>query len=468
MPETAITSLPLRLQRQVEQARTAFDRGNTEYAVNLCREILKEHPGCLAVRRLLRATQLKVFKQRNPVLARVFAPLKVIPAVVTAQAFVKKNPAAALIAAERGLAANPSHVGALRVLAEAALELDFPETAVFALESVREQQPAHRDTLVRLAEAYIAAGRSAEGLAMAEALMRESPGDAQLQELLKNASVAQSINAGRWESGSGTFRDKLRDEDEAVSLEQASRVVRSEAMTQRQIDETIARLRDDPANPNLHRSIVQGYRALGNFDEALQWLARARLLPTGAADVSLEKLESELRLARTAQRVEARAAAVAATGADPYTDAELARLRTEHQHTRLQELRAFVDKYPNDHAYKFDLGQLYRETGQLDLAIQQFQVVQRSPKLRIGALMQLGSCFQAKGLFDLAVQQFETAKTEIIAFDEQKKEAIYELGCCFEAMGRGERAVEEFKLIYSWDIGFRDVAAKIDRFYAKS
>jgi tetratricopeptide (TPR) repeat protein len=82
--------------------------------------------------------------------------------------------------------------------------------------------------------------------------------------------------------------------------------------------------------------------------------------------------------------------------------------------------------------------------------------------------MNLGACFQAKGLFDLAVQQFEIAKAEIPSFDETKKEAVYQLGCCFEAMGRAERAVEEFKVIYSSDIGFRDVAAKIDRFYAKS
>jgi lipopolysaccharide biosynthesis regulator YciM len=81
--------------------------------------------------------------------------------------------------------------------------------------------------------------------------------------------------------------------------------------------------------------------------------------------------------------------------------------------------------------------------------------------------MHLGACFRDKGLFDLAVQQFHAVKAELAGFNEQKKEAIYQLGCCFEAMGRAERAVEEFKLIYSSDIGFRDVATKIDRFYAK-
>jgi hypothetical protein len=34
-------------------------------------------------------------------------------------------------------------------------------------------------------------------------------------------------------------------------------------------------------------------------------------------------------------------------------------------------------------------------------------------------------------------------------------------------MGRGEAAIAEFKAIYSEDIGFRDVADKINAFYSK-
>jgi hypothetical protein len=33
-------------------------------------------------------------------------------------------------------------------------------------------------------------------------------------------------------------------------------------------------------------------------------------------------------------------------------------------------------------------------------------------------------------------------------------------------MGRKDDAVEQFKLIYEVDIGFKDVAAKVDAFYA--
>ncbi len=468
MPEIPVTSLPIRLQRQVDQARTAFDRGSTEYAINICREILRAHPGCLSVRRLLRATQLKAFKTKNRLVAKGFGALRVIPALVSGQAALRKNPAAAIMAAERALHADPSHRRALRLLAEGALALDLPETAIFALESVREQKPDDRTTLVRLAQACLAAGRTQEGLAIAEGLTREAPDDAQVQDLLKHASVAQSIHAGGWDSGSGTFRDKLRDEQEAISIEQAGKVVRSAEMTQRQVDEAIARIRIEPGNLNHYRTIVEGCRVLGKLDQAINWLERARKLPTGAGDMTLEKLASELRLERAEQLVNARTAAVTAAGGNPAEDVEVARLRAKLTETRVADLRGFVEKYPNDSGYKFELGRFYEESGQVDLAIQQFQVVQRSPRLRLEALMHLGRCFQAKRHHDLAVQQFATVKGEITTFNEQKKEAVYQLGCCYEAMGNGERAVEEFKLIYSADIGFRDVAEKINRFYAGS
>ena len=468
MAEILVTSLPIRLQRQVEQARTAMDRGNTEYAINICREILTAHPGCLPVRRLLRAAQLKVFKGRHRLVAKALGAFKAMPPLLSAQALVKKDPAGALVTIERALGADPTHVGALRLLAQVARVLDLPETAAFALETVREQLPEHRGSLIDLAEAYIAAGRSQEALAIADQLLRQSPGDGAFQELMKHASVAQSINAGRWESGSGTFRDKLRDEEQSVLLEQAGKVVRSDDMTLRQIQEAQTRLREEPTSLNHHRSIIQGYRTLGKMDEALEWLGKARALPTGSSDVSLEKLESELRVARLENLVRDREAALATAGGDAAGDPELARLRDELSQTRIREFRTFVEKYPNEHGYKFELGRIYLETGQIDLAIQQLQVVQRSPKLRLGALMHLGSCFQAKRVFDLAAQQFETAKNEIPAFDEQKKEAIYQLGCCYDAMGQTDRAVEEFKQIYSQDIGFRDVAAKMDRHYPKA
>ena len=47
-----------------------------------------------------------------------------------------------------------------------------------------------------------------------------------------------------------------------------------------------------------------------------------------------------------------------------------------------------------------------------------------------------------------------------------KKELTYLLGVVLDKMNRKEEAMEQFKLIYETDIGYRDVSARVDAYYA--
>jgi len=116
----------------------------------------------------------------------------------------------------------------------------------------------------------------------AEALPSQFDGDAELVELVKRASVEQSIAAGRWDSGSGSYRDKLRDEQRSVSLEQADKMVTSADMTTRLVDEAIALITTEPDNLNHYRTVVGGLHSLGRFDDALAWLAMDGAIPSDA------------------------------------------------------------------------------------------------------------------------------------------------------------------------------------------
>jgi hypothetical protein len=55
---------------------------------------------------------------------------------------------------------------------------------------------------------------------------------------------------------------------------------------------------------------------------------------------------------------------------------------------------------------------------------------------------------------------------EKLTFDEEKKDLVYTLGCVYEKMTKKEDAIEQFKLIYEVDMGYRDVAQKVDDYYA--
>ncbi len=126
-----------------------------------------------------------------------------------------------------------------------------------------------------------------------------------------------------------------------------------------------------------------------------------------------------------------------------------------------------VERYPNDYAYRHELGLLLLGRNRLDEAIQQLQIAQRNPKLRQSALLGLGKAFLAGRKFDLAVEQLQLAQSELLVMNDLRKEVIYTLGGAFESAGKAKEAIDEYKLIYTADSSYRDVSARINAFYDK-
>jgi tetratricopeptide (TPR) repeat protein len=464
MPEVPVASLDPRHQKLIDNARVALDRGNLDYVLEVTAQVLKAAPGCLPVRRLQRVAQLRQARAKGGgFMAKMTSGFTTAPFMFGG----KKDPAKLLETAETLLAKDPNNVGALKLLAEAASGLGLPETVAFALDAVREIEPENRTNLLALGEAWLAAGKPTEALKIADDILRLKPTDAEAQNLMRKASVAQTVTKHSWDQKT-TYRDKLRDEAQAVSLEQGAKVVTADTMTQRLLDEALGRVAKEPLNLNHYRSVSQAYRQLGNLDEALAWVRKARQQPTGRTDASLEKTESELATAVVEKHMKDAEAAVAAAPGDAAAQAKMDAARKEFSEFKLTESKRYVERYPNDYAARHALGVLLLELGQTDAAIAQFQQAQKGPQVRVPSLVGLGRCFKAKRLYDLAIAQFNTAKGELNTMDDTKKDVIYELGSCYELMGKPDAAIEEFKVIYSEDIGFRDVADKINAFYAKS
>jgi len=150
--------------------------------------------------------------------------------------------------------------------------------------------------------------------------------------------------------------------------------------------------------------------------------------------------------------------------APDYAD-KLAALQAEKQAYQLAECQKRAERFPTDLQIRFELGQLYFQAGKITEAMKEFQKAQGNPHRRIQALSHLGQCFAQRGIHDLAATTFQDAIKEKAVFDEEKKELIYLLGSVFEKMGKREDAIAQFKIIYAVDVGYKDVADKIDAFY---
>ena len=202
---------------------------------------------------------------------------------------VKKDPAKAMESAEELLKANPENPVGHKILGAGAEELGLFGTAAFAYETLYKIEPENAENIKALMSAYIELGRNEDAIRLGEAAYRRNPSDDEIQALVKKASVQQTMEKGRWEEDK-SFREKLKDEDEAQKLELAARAQTGEAGLRALIEEAKAGLEEEPGNMNHYRDLASHYRKLGEYDNALEWVDKARKTEAGRADVNLERL----------------------------------------------------------------------------------------------------------------------------------------------------------------------------------
>ncbi len=259
--------------------------------------------------------------------------------------------------------------------------------------------------------------------------------------------------------GTGSYRDALKDKDEAVKLEQEKREVKTSDVSDRLIQEYEARLANEPKNLKLLRNLAELHGQKKEFDQALEYYQRLASSETGA-DPSLEKAITDTTLKKMDHQI-----SLLDPNAADYQD-QVNRLQAERAAFELGECKKRVDRYPTDLQIRFEYGLLLFRAGKISEAIAEFQKAQGNPALRIQAMNYLGQSFAKRNMNDLAARTLQNAIKEKLVFDDEKKDLIYSLGCVLEKMGKRDEAIDQFKQIYESDIGYRDVAAKVDAYYA--
>ena len=465
MEEIPLKDLDNRLQKQIENARKAIDK-NPSYAVDILANIVSRNPACLEARKFLRQSQQRSSKGKSKGLGGLFNKVTNIPFSMGGDAKIKKDPQKAIDSAEQMLNSNPDNVAAHKIIGVAAEILELDSTAVFAYETINKLEPSNTENVKALMTVLIKTGQSEEAIRIGDAAYRANPADDEVQALIKKASVEQTMEKGKWEEDK-SFREKLKDEDESQKLEQAGRAKTGEAGLRSMIKDAQEAVASAPDNMNYYREIASNYRKLGEYDNALEWVAKARELEAGRADINLERMVGTLQREKMQKAIADVEARLEENPEEATAQAELDKLRAEERAFRLEQSEELVQRYPNEYSYRYELGELYLEDGEVDKAIKELQMALRSPKVRVGSLVLLGKAYLDKGFHDLAAEQLNTAKSEIPGITDQKKDVLYQLGTAYEQQGDMDKAMVEFKTLYGADISYRDVSQKIDDFYSK-
>jgi len=464
MAEKGVNEIPRDLRPLFTKGNDALARENFDYAINLYHQVLAREPAVVDCRKALRKAQSGKAEAKGGggFFKKVFSSAGSAPQVAKAQMAVHKNPTEALAIAEHVLDSDPANSGAHRVIVEAATALALPQTIVMSLEVLVRNSPKDKAAVIQLANALADIGN----VKRAEQVLAEPlslfPGDADLAQALKNISARRTLAEGGYNelaTGEGSYRDILRNEKEAVELEQGQRVQKTEDTAERLVAEYEARLVSEPNNPRLLRSLAELYTQKKQFDRALVYYERIKATEQGA-DAALDRAVAET----TVRQFEHQAEQLDVAAPD-YAERSL-QLNADKLAFQVAECQKRVANYPTDMAIRYEMGVLYFQTGKIGEAIQEFQKAQGNPHKRLAAMNYLAQCFAKRKMFDLAAKTLQNAIREKLVFDDEKKELIYNLGCVLESMSKKEDAIEQFKLIYETDIGYKDVAAKVDAYYA--
>jgi tetratricopeptide (TPR) repeat protein len=461
MAEKSLNELPRDLRMLFTKGNDALQRENFDYAIDLYNQILAKEPGLFECRKALRTAQMRKAGSRSGFFKKMLSSAGSQPLVAKGHLALSKDPAEALKIAEQILNGDPYSSGAHKLVVEAATALGLPKTAVLSLEILAANSPKDRDVAIKHANALADAGEVGKAEKILADLSRSFPTDNELAQALKDLSARKTLDEGGYEAladGSGSYRDILKDKDEAVSLEQQNRQVKTEDVAERLINEYETRLKTEPKNLKLLRQLAELYTQKKQFDRALGYYDQIKSSEVGG-DASLDRNIADTMVRKFEDQM-----AHLDPNAPDYPD-KLAKLQTEKQAYQLAECQKRVERFPTDLQIRFELGQLYFQMGKITEAMKEFQKAQGNPHRRIQALSYLGQCFARRGINDLAATTLQDAIKEKAVFDDEKKELVYLLGCVYEKMAKREEAIAQFKMIYAADVGYKDVAGKIDAYY---
>ncbi|MEI7823258.1 MAG: tetratricopeptide repeat protein [Verrucomicrobiota bacterium] len=467
-----------------QKARHANEIRNHGYAIQLMQSVLKQVPGFLDGRKLLRAAALAGVEGKKSGFSLAGTTLG-----MTAGSTLKKDPFAAIELAEKTLATDPKSPQGNQLLWEAANRAGLPETAAFALETLVGANPKDTKLLHQLGGQYLTMGENDKAVAVYNRIVQINPGDLEANKKAKDASASATMKSGRWEevsasSGSMNFRDLIHKKDEAIALENKSRIVRTGEQISQQITELYPQFEADQNNVDVARRIALLYEqwfeaAVASaepaeetdsyLDNAIWFYTHTNAILAGG-DPNIARKCSDLEFRKMERRMKALVDWLATVPDQndpevrPYAD-ELADLRRQRAASSLEVARKRVAENPTDLQLRYELGEVLIKAGMYTEAIPELQRAKQNPNARLKAMNLLGQCYVEKNMLDIAVKQFRDAASETTAMDSTKKDITYRLGIVLEKMGKKDEYIECMKQIYEVDYGYLDVAKRVESSY---
>jgi tetratricopeptide (TPR) repeat protein len=467
MPLKTEKDLSSQLRSYWLKAVTAVELRNFGYAIDLLQTLLKEEPEFLTGRQMLRRAEVTRAKLEKKGFFNIStARLE----VMKAQRELKKDPAKTIELMEKVLELAPYNLQANMLLKDAAVAADFPEIAIFAMETLLENEPRDVKVLHELGRLYHRYDQSGKAVEIYNRIIEINPNDLEAAKLGKDAAARDSMKRGGWHEAE-SYRDLIKNKEAAVSLEQQSRMQLSGESLEQQINETYALHEAAPENVDLAKRLGLLHDQKDDLDGAVAWYQYAVDL-TNRSDPGLVRKVMDLKMRQLERQIREDEQFLAEHGSDAaqFTEkmAGLEAAKRQRAALLIEDARKRLERNPTDLQLHYELGEHLASAGHYRDALPELQRARQNPNARLKAMNLLGQCYRALGMLDLAARQLDDAAREMTVMDAVKKEILYNLGLVYEQMGDANGYIEAMKKIYEADYGYRDVATRVESSYRKS
>lgn len=437
--------------KHIQKAEEAAKRRNYDFAIQLYQQLLEIDPDVGEARAgLRRALKLRHEQKKGGKLLRMIRGAGPLAAAKGLAKAGKHGAAAKQL--ESYLASNPLDEEANLLLGICLENKGHYKSALAVHEFLTEIAPKNPEGLKRAGAMMRVKGDVAKALEYYERALEADPRDRDALKARKDLSAEAALSHARFDEVSHS-REQIVDKEQAMRLERAQRLHLSED----ELREELARLEEQYAESSsdvdLMVRISEVHEKLRDPDAALELAERALSYRKDSLD--LRDLVGQLRI-KSLKRAIARADK---SGSQEEAD----RLEAELREQEVAELRRRIEVAPGDLSLRLAIGRALVRMDQFDEAAAELQKAIPDPRLADEARTHLARCFQEKGFLDLAKKEYQRALEAHPNVDERAREILYNLGAIAEAAGDAAEARSCYARIFEVDIGYRDVAEKMER-----
>ena len=313
--------------------------------------------------------------------------------------------------------------------------------------AANDKKPA-KEHFVKLLDAFSTVGAFDLAVKAGDAAVKLDPADAALAAEVRNMSAQATMSSGGFDQTGeqGGFRANIKDLDKQRELEEAERLVETDDVKDRLIQEAEVALQERPDDLPSVQVLVKRLLERGRpeDEERSKKLLMRAFEQTKQFRFRHEAGKIHLRLAaRTLEqyRVNATSKPEDDAAQQKYAEAKRKFLQME-----IGELKSAVAEYPTDLRYKYELGRRYYELGQYNESIPLLQDAASDSKVRARALGMLARSFKEIDFVDEAIQTFRDAvEAHPIADDETGMDLRYGLMTALGAKAEEDRELEVAK-----------------------